>query len=465
MEQRRVKKPRGLKWLLGSYFVRTAVDCAVLLVVWWEGLTLCMRFFVYPADAARKAARASSQAILQNGAFSPELVDPLCRYIVFGPQGEVLQTDMSAGEQEQAEKNYRGDSMQNSFFYPIFYAHSNLPGGETVLLQYDFRLQYRDPAKRAWPDFQTWYLLLLAAAEFFAVALHTWLFARRLEKGIYKLKRASDTIAAGGLEEGDFSSTGVKELDSAMEAMNTLRCGLSASLKEQWALRRQRQAQVAALAHDLKTPLAVIGGNAELLLEEQPAGGPGRPELETILRNAKRANDYLGQLSGAAAAMVDELPRPVKLEALLAELGGTAKALCEKEGVQFNLQYSGPEEIAAPEEGLRRALTNLLDNAVRFSPLQGGRVELSVQPEKEGLAFQVKDNGPGFSPEALRRAGELFYTQDAARSGGHFGFGLAFAAEFARGQGGELRLENRPEGGAAATLWLPCPGAGQAGKP
>ena len=95
MEKRRVKKPRGLKWLLASYFLQTAVDCVVLLLVWWMGMGFFIRFLVYPANAAQQAARASSQAILENGAFLPELVDPLCRYIVFGLGGCLLYTSPS----------------------------------------------------------------------------------------------------------------------------------------------------------------------------------------------------------------------------------------------------------------------------------------------------------------------------------------------------------------------------------
>lgn len=462
MEKRRVKKPRGLKWLLASYFLQTAVDCVILLLVWWMGMGFFIRFLVYPANAAQQAARASSQAILENGAFLPELVDPLCRYIVFGPGGEILQTDMSAGEQEQAQRNYRGDSMQNGFFYPKFYAHSRLENGQSVLLQYDFRQQYRNPALRGLPDFQTCYLLALALVGLFAVFLHTWLFARRLEKAIRKLAQAGGAIAAGELEQGDFSSTGVKELDGAMAAMDTLRKSLAASLKEQWELRRQRQAQVAALAHDLKTPLAVISGNAELLLEEPADGDDGRQELETILRSARRANDYLAQLVGTTAGAVEEKPRPVELLPLLEELGEMAGALCDQKGVRFCLTQRQEGRIVTGEAGLRRALANLLDNAARYAP-QGGLVELAARLEQGGVTFEVRDNGPGFSPEALRRAGELLYTQDGARCGGHFGLGLAFAAEFARGQGGALKLENDPRGGARASLWLPPAQPGPAG--
>ena len=74
-----------------------------------------------------------------------------------------------------------------------------------MLLQYDFRQQYRNPALRGLPDFQTCYLLALALVGLFMVFLHTWLFARRLEKkAIHKLAQAGGAIAAGELEQGDF---------------------------------------------------------------------------------------------------------------------------------------------------------------------------------------------------------------------------------------------------------------------
>ena len=101
-----------------------------------------------------------------------------------------------------------------------------------------------------------------------------------------------------------------------------------------------------------------------------------------------------------------------------------------------------------------RAVLNLLDNAARFTP-EGGAVRLSAYVEEAVLTVAVEDSGPGFSPEALARAGRGFYTGDASRPReGHMGMGLTFARQTARRHGGTLELSNTGRG-ARAALTLP----------
>ena len=99
-------------------------------------------------------------------------------------------------------------------------------------------------------------------------------------------------------------------------------------------------------------------------------------------------------------------------------------------------------------------MLNLLDNAARFTP-PGGAVRLSAYVEEAVLTVAVEDSGPGFSPEALARAGRGFYTGDASRPReGHMGMGLTFARQVARRHGGTLTLSNTSRG-ARAALTLP----------
>ena len=99
-------------------------------------------------------------------------------------------------------------------------------------------------------------------------------------------------------------------------------------------------------------------------------------------------------------------------------------------------------------------MLNLLDNAARFTP-EGGAVRLSAYVEEAVLTVAVEDSGPGFSPEALARAGRGFYTGDASRPReGHMGMGLTFARQTARRQGGTLALTTTG-GGARAALTRP----------
>lgn len=99
-------------------------------------------------------------------------------------------------------------------------------------------------------------------------------------------------------------------------------------------------------------------------------------------------------------------------------------------------------------------MLNLLDNAARFTP-EGGAVRLSAYVEEAVLTVAVEDTGPGFSPEALARAGRGLYTGDASRpQDGHMGMGLTFARQVARRHGGTLTLSNTSRG-ARAALTLP----------
>ena len=134
-----------------------------------------------------------------------------------------------------------------------------------------------------------------------------------------------------------------------------------------------------------------------------------------------------------------------------AELDGFSEELREKLTFVLRENWQGPFLCAAPE--LTRALENILDNAVGHTPA-GGTVTLDVSKAEDTLVFTVTDTGPGFTPEALHKAGQFLYT-DAARPGnGHQGLGLYLARSVAQAYGGKLVLANTGIG-AQAQLCLP----------
>jgi signal transduction histidine kinase len=149
---------------------------------------------------------------------------------------------------------------------------------------------------------------------------------------------------------------------------------------------------------------------------------------------------------GEAAA---EQRRPVDLNALLASIvddmaeAGLAVAMAPGN----ELVYEGQPEA------LKRAVTNLLDNAVKYG--KGAQVSLEAFPHT--LKIIVDDNGPGIPEAELTRVLQPFYRLDASRNveTGGIGLGLAIALSVAEAHGGELTLANRPEGGLRATMTLP----------
>ena len=211
-----------------------------------------------------------------------------------------------------------------------------------------------------------------------------------------------------------------------------------------------------ALTHEVKAPLAAIRGAAELLGEEMPE---------------EQRRKFLGNIRGEAARIQQIVERLLELSSLEArktlrqtEAIGAAELMAEAVAV-MHPAYAGARvtlttgEVAAELRGervlLREALVNLLQNALDFSPT-GGEVSLAASIGGGRVVFTVEDKGPGVPDYALSRVFERFYSlprPGTARKS--TGLGLALVREIAYLHSGDAALENRAEGGACATMWVP----------
>ena len=193
------------------------------------------------------------------------------------------------------------------------------------------------------------------------------------------------------------------------------------------------------------------------LLEEDALSPAQRERVDAILRSASRIRDYMEQLRAltAAGGPAEAGGRATaELSALAEGWAAAGRGLCAPRGLRFSLDCPASRPCTLFRSELDRAVLNLLDNAARFTP-PGGAVRLSAYVEEAVLTVAVEDSGPGFSPEALARAGRGFYTGDASRPReGHMGMGLTFARQVARRHGGTLTLSNTSRG-ARAALTLP----------
>ena len=325
--------------------------------------------------------------------------------------------------------------------------------GSFCLLQYDYATPYADPALRdTLPDFQTCYMLLLALLVIAWLGWQTHCTVRVFAAETACLHRAVDAIAAQQPERIDADGAHLREFSATLHAMQTMGRELTDSLQSQWRMEQQRAEQIAALTHDLKTPLSIIQGNADLLAEDALSADQ-QTQVEAILRGTDRAQQYMAALRTACAppATVETFPS----HTLVSELAETARALCAPAGVQLILNEQWQGTLCAAQCDLLRATENLLDNAVRYTP-RGGTVTLLVTKEKQDFVLRVTDTGPGFTPEALAKAGEMLYTDAARSDAAHQGLGLYFARKVAQSHGGVLVLSNLPAAhGACAELRLP----------
>lgn len=240
------------------------------------------------------------------------------------------------------------------------------------------------------------------------------------------------------------------ELRSLTEAFNNLVTGLER--QEAW-----RRNLVADIAHDLRTPLAVLRSEIEAMQD-----GVSRPDeagLERlhgqVLLLTQLVND-LRTLSLAESGGMGVKKEQMELAGYLEEVLEMFRSRAVEAGLE--LVSSVPPQLFAPLDPnqMKRVLNNLLDNAVRYA--SPGKVEVSALVNQDRVQIEVRDFGPGLSQEALERVFDRFYRGDASRTRaegrGGSGLGLTIARAIVEAHGGKLAAANHPQGGAVFTIYL-----------
>lgn len=446
------RKLTSLRTVLLRYLLLCGGGCALILVLWWIIFMQLINIgFLLPAVASAQACSEARETVAAVTAetFDSNQISDLCRWAVV-QNDTVLQTNMDDRHLKIALNAFHGSG---NLGYTQYQYDVKMADGSFCLLQYDYATPYADPALRdTLPDFQTCYMLLLALLVIAWLGWQTHCTVRVFAAETACLHRAVDAIAAQQPERIDADGAHLREFSATLHAMQTMGRELTDSLQSQWRMEQQRAEQIAALTHDLKTPLSIIQGNADLLAEDALSADQ-QTQVEAILRGTVRAQQYLAALRTACAppAAWETFPS----HPLVSELAETARALCAPAGVQLILNEQWQGTLCAAQCDLLRAAENLLDNAVRYTP-RGGTVTLLVTKEKQDFILRVTDTGPGFTPEALAKAGEMLYTDAARSDAAHQGLGLYFARKVAQSHGGVLVLSNLPAAhGACAELRLP----------
>ena len=443
------RKLTSLRSVLLRYLLLCGGGCALILVLWWGIFMQLINIgFLLPAVASAQACAEARETVAAVTAetFDSNQISDLCRWAVV-QNDAVLQTNMDDRHLKIALNAFHGSG---NLRYTQYQYDVKMADGSFCLLQYDYATPYADPALRdTLPDFQTCYFVLLAALILVWLGWQTHCTVRVFAAETACLDRAVDAIAAQQPERIDADGARLREFSATLHAMQTMGRELTDSLQSQWRMEQQRAEQIAALTHDLKTPLSIIQGNADLLAEDALSADQ-QTQVEAILRGTDRAQQYLAALRTACAPPATGETFPS--HTLVSELAETARALCAPAGVQLILNEQWQGTLCAAQCDLLRAAENLLDNAVRYTP-RGGTVTLLVTKEKQDFILRVTDTGPGFTAEALAKAGELLYTEAARSDTAHQGFGLYFARRVALSHSGTLRLSNTP--GGCAELRLP----------
>ena len=391
-------------------------------------------------------------------AATPDLSDvqiPMgIEYALLDKNYQLIETTLDENELEQAMRYATtGASDQNLQKRYLLVTREN----EYVVLQYYIGAQYTNEwMNEHLPSPDILLIVLIAAGGIFVCLLLTTRFAKKLRLQLVPLFEATSEVAKQNLDF-EVGHSNIKEFEDVLISFSHMKESLKASLEQQWKAEQMQKEQIAALAHDLKTPLTVIQGNADLISETE-LDEEQRLYTEYISSSSEQMQLYIRTLIDISRATTGYQlhMEDIDLPAYVEQLRGQVAALCQtkKIGLQIEIE-SLPAVLSADKLLMERAIMNVVNNALDYSP-QGSHISILIAGDKRSLKISVTDAGPGFSQEDLLHAEEQFYMADRSRSSNlHFGMGLFITKSIVRQHGGQLILSNSEKtGGAQVTILI-----------
>jgi protein-histidine pros-kinase len=304
------------------------------------------------------------------------------------------------------------------------------------LLTARLRGQYHLPGQSAILSLSSHASIMASAllALLIGVGILTWISVRIATRPLSNLSAAARALGEDP-ERAPLELVGSTEVIQATEAFNQMQQRITAHMRERTRI-------LAAISHDLQTPITRLRLRAEMI-EDETLQARIQSDLDSMQSLIREGLDYARSMEISSPA------QPIDLNGLLAALSGEASDMDWAVSVtgQANAPFTG-HSVA-----LRRALWNLIENGVKF----GKSVDIALSETPEAFHILIRDHGSGMAVEEMERVFEPFYRTESSRSRetGGTGLGLAITRNLLHIQHGTIRLSNHPEGGLLATVALP----------
>jgi signal transduction histidine kinase len=297
-------------------------------------------------------------------------------------------------------------------------------------------------------------LLSIPLATLVAVVV-TLRESRRVGRGVRRLAEASHAVASRRFGE-TVMIEGKDELSDLAKNFNDMAEALGRNEQD-------RNELISTVAHELRTPLAALQGYSEALSDSViPTATASKAINREVAAMRKIANDLI-LVSKAESGMLEVHPNTLSVNVLLADAEDRFRAMFEANAVRFDtVMGTGLGEVWGDRERAGQVLSNLLTNALKYTP-KNGKVTLGVEGHNdvgrnsEGVCFYVRDTGPGISLKHQPHIFQRFYRVDdsRARSKGGLGVGLTVSKKLVEAMGGKIWLESVPGQGATFRFTLP----------
>ncbi len=460
------KKKKTLTGIFAGYilsFVMLTIVWAFFCFILMFAVILTSGLGLLPANYGELVLEKNNEAIKESEKVGEELIPSGSQFGIFDQDGTFLYGSFDKKDQETAWQNYQKDNQYaRGKGYYHFFQRKN---GEICIVKYYIEVRYANeklndilpPAEKLTSWLMAGLFTILTVLSGLILSRH---FAKRMKKELAGLAQVTEKIACNDLDF-EVQSSNIREMEDSMRSLEKMKDALKISLQQQWEAEQSRNRQLSALAHDIKTPLTVIRGNAELLTEGELCS-EDLFCVQEILKNARDIEQYLDSMRQVLKGQKNRTEQErVSCSDLAWEFKEAACRLGEVKRIPVFLETEEGEhegEILCSRTELLRAWKNIVSNGLEHtSPGKGIRIEICEKVlEDPYLVVSVRDYGQGFSKEALIHGAEAFFSGDESRHDRkHQGLGLSIAENFMKNQGGFLEYKNvEKECGALVFLWI-----------
>lgn len=450
------KREHSLRTILLSYVVSLTVLSVISSLLNLYLFTFDFGF-VIPANQVESDLSAVRNDIETSKVFNPDILPDGTSYVFLTREFKLKKSNMPVNMQEKSLLNYQFKNA-NGDKYGYFQSFERSDG--IVIVNYQLLPRYRNEwLNQHFPNANFMVIASMMVSILLIFVVLTLFYAHKLRQQLRPILWATEKIAEQDLDFHTSQST-IKEFNQVLSGLDHMRAALRDSLMENWKAEKDKQNQISALTHDLKTPLTVARGNAELLamttLDEEQTD-----LLEHFQKGIAQVDSYVQELSELNKTSLKKTLTlgEVSVKDFVEDIYDQTLSLAQTKriNVVFDKKEIEKEIIGLWDRPLlNRAFMNIVSNAVEHTP-SGSQLTLFTKIVSDEFKFICLDSGPGFSLESLEKATQIFYQDDKSRqSRNHSGLGLTIANDIIRLHHGSLSLSNDDNtGGAKVTIILP----------
>lgn len=427
-----------LRYLI-SFCLLTFLSMFLPFIIFTTGINTGI---LLPANYAQNNLEKLINELLNTDTLDESKIAHPYKYGFYDKNLEIMNSSFSENQINEAYKYLKGESFKSKYIYSKIEVNDGI-----CVISYDIKAHFSSQKLNDIIPYPEVFIIILFFILFFiSCIILVRRFGKKLKNELKPLKKSTELIISRNLDF-EVVPTNIKEFNEILASIDNMKEALKQSLETQWKSEQKRKEQMAALAHDIKTPLTIIKGNADLLSESNFLSDD-KEYIDFIIRNANKIEQYTSLLIDISRAEsdIDYKVEKIVFNDFMYNLKYEFNMMCKRKNIISIINiYDAPTNFKANKQLLMRAITNIIINAIEHSKKED-LVEVAISKQNSKLIFTVKDCGIGFTKEGLKKATHQFYMEESERKvGKHYGIGLYIAETIAKKHGGEIVLKNRED--------------------